>query len=455
MEQKRISTVRKLSVFVLVFAIVFALAGCVRYEARSRVNADGTVDFSFVYAMSTDLGSDLSTGTKDAQKAFADAGWDLEEYKEDKYSGFRAVKKHIPLEDLEKELNKTDSFNGFSLREVDDGEYVLEWDVSSLTSDASSQGLSKDYLSQYGGYMRFVLEVPGEVIETNGSASKDGSSIEWNFFEINDSIYAKFSLSGGVVLPSAATIAVNKDKTADVSLDFEDVEDMEQFDDLEEMGWDISGDSDVTASQEGVDLEDLEDLLVTTELGFDDFTFSEKDGVYTLEWDASGKAMNLTVELPNEAEEENADSSDDNVLEWDLSEMEEPVSAQFKIKKAGFPILLVAIIGGSILVVGIVILVIVLIVRKKKNKGDGPKNPSPVVEVPAAPIQPSPIAPQSPAFPQQYAPQAPATPQVNAPYVPQPPVNPTAYTSGSGLPNPGLPQIGSVPPQGPDNNAQN
>ena len=446
MEQKKTRTIRKLSVFVLVFAIIFALTGCLRYEARARVNADGTVDFSFVYAMSSELGSDMGSGTKDAQKMFADAGWDLEEYKEDKYTGFRAIKKHIAMEDLQKELEKTNSFEGFSLREHDDGEYILEWNVDSITSDASSQGVSSDYLKQYGGFMRFVLEVPGKVIETNGKTSDNGKTIEWDFFELKESVYARFTVGGGIVLPSSTTITVNKDKTADVSLFFDNVDDMEQFDALEEQGWDISGKSRVTAMQKGVDLEDLADLLVTTELGFDGFSFEVEDELYQREWNASGKEMDLVIELPNEAEESNAMNDDEKVLEWTLSEMEEPVSAQFKIKKGGFPILLVCIIAGSLIVVGIIILVIVLIVKKKKNNGDGPKDPSTVTGTPGAPQQFAPAAPQAPSFPQQYAPQAPSAPQ--------PPVNPTSYSSASGLPNPGLPQMGSVPPQGIDNNSQ-
>ncbi len=450
MEKTKTRPIRKLTVLVLVLSIIAALAGCVRYEARARVHQDGTMDFALIYATSSDLGDDLGSGTKDARKVFADAGWDLEEYKEDKYTGFRAIKKDIAIEDLEKELKKTDSFEGFTIRESN-GEYTIDWNVGDLKKNATGQGVSASYLEQYGGYMNFVLEVPGDVVETNGKVSSDGKTIEWNIIEMDEPIQATFTLSGGMVFPTRTSVTVNKDKTADVELLFTDVKDMEQFDSLEEMGWDISGKSKVAATQEGVDLEDLEDLLTSTELGFDGFSFKEEEGVYVLEWDASGKAMDLVFELPNEAEDSNADSEDEMILEWDLSEMDEPVSAQFEIKKGGgFPILLVCIIAGSVIVVGVIILVIVLIVRKKKNKGNGPKDPSPVAVTPGAPQQFSPVAPQAPSFPQQYAPQSPAAPQANSPFVPQSPANPASYSSTSGLPNPGLPQMGNVPPQGPN-----
>lgn len=475
MECKRTKLVKKLAAFVLIFAVIFSLAGCIRYEARAKVNPDGTVDFALTYAISTELGDEMSSSIQDAQKEMASQGWDLEEYKQDKYNGFIATKKKIAIEDLEDELARS-GFEGITIDEVDDGIYRFEWDTKSLSSDAQSSGVTADYLTQYGGYMKFSMEFPGVPIETNGSSSDGGKTVEWDLFNTNEPLYAEFSFSGsGAVSPSSATVTVHKNKKADIEILFEEVEDVDEvelFEDLEDQGWEIDGDDDVTATIKDVALDDIAGTLEDTELGFDGFDIEEDDKIYTLEWDAPNKDFTFVLELPNKAEDNNATDEDENTLEWDLSEMDEPISAEFKIKSGSNMLLLIGIIGGSVVVVGIVILVIVLIAKKKKNKG--PKDPTPVVAVPQAPQQFTPVAPQQsvPAAPQQYAPQASAAPQQYVPqapaapqqyvpqapqqYVPQPPVNPTAYTSNSNLPNPGLPQIGMPPAQGTDpNNNQN
>ena len=398
---------------ILVLSIIMCLSGCIRYEMKSSFHADGTVDLSFTYAIDVSLSGDDQNGTDptaEAQEKFENAGWSVEEYKDGDFSGFIATKK-TDVNKMENDLDETDSFKGFSLEE-DDGVYTLTWEATSVTQEASDASITADTLEQYNGYMKFVLEIQGEIIDTNGDVSNDDTTIEWNLMSIDEPIYAEFTLSGGKVFPSTTTITVNKDKTADVELLFTDVEDQDQFDEMEDLGWDISGKSKVTATQEGVELSDLGDILIETELGFDEFSLEEDDGIYTLEWDASGVQMELILELPNAAEDSNADSDEDNVLEWDLEELDEPVSAEFTIKKGGFPILLVCIIAGSVILVGIIILVIVLIVKKKKNKGSGPQAPNSFVEVPAAPQQYVPGMPQQ-MIPGQMPPNNPYQPGGN------------------------------------------
>ena len=203
MEKRKVQRIKKLSAVMLVFAIIFCLTGCLRYEAKASVKKDGTCDFSFTYAIDTSLaGENAGSGTEDAAKAFenSDSDWDLEDYKDGNFKGFTATLSDIALEDLEDELAATGSFKDFSLTYDEDSEsYTLDWEVTSVTNEAKSSQISADTLEQYNGYMKFVLELPGKVIESNGEEKNGGKTVEWNLFDVEDSIHAEFNLksSGG------------------------------------------------------------------------------------------------------------------------------------------------------------------------------------------------------------------------------------------------------------------
>lgn len=450
MERKRTRILKTLSAVILVVGILMCLTGCLRYESRAKVNADGTVDFGFLYAIADISGSD--SGSMDsAREPFERAGWEVEDYSEKgnntTYNGFRANVRGVPIEELGDKLEQV-GLQGLSIKE-DNGVYTLQWDVSDMTSNATSQGVTGNYLTEYGGYMKFVLELPGKVIECNGIESDGGKRIEWDLLEMKSTVYAQFSLKGaGVIFPATTTITVNKDKTADVLLLFKDIGDVDVLSDLEDLEWEISGKSKVTAEKEGIALEDLQDELNAIGMGFENLEFVEDEGIYYLEWDAPDMEADVVLELPNAAEDSNSESEDEQALEWTLSDMEEPISAEFKIKGGGSNmLLLIGIIGGSAVVLCIIIVVIVVIAKKNKNKG--PKPPKASKNEPAAPQAPAAPFGQ----PQQYVPQQPGLPQMQQ-YAPPAQQNPTAYNSASGFPNPGFPQVGSVPPQGQDNNTQ-
>ena len=204
------SRIKKFSAVMLVFAIIFCLTGCIRYEAKAAVKKDGTCDFSFTYAISTQLGDDMSSSTDSAAEAFEGTDWEVEDYDEKGFAGFTATLNDVALEDLQDELEATGSFKGFSLEYDEDEEtYTLEWDASSVSSDASGQGVTADYLEQYDGYMKFVLELPGKVIESNGEESNGGKKIEWNLFGLDEAIHAEFNLkSSGGSLPIGLILGI-------------------------------------------------------------------------------------------------------------------------------------------------------------------------------------------------------------------------------------------------------
>ena len=68
MERKRTRILKTLSAVILVVGILMCLTGCLRYESRAKVNADGTVDFGFLYAIADISGSD--SGSMDSAASF-------------------------------------------------------------------------------------------------------------------------------------------------------------------------------------------------------------------------------------------------------------------------------------------------------------------------------------------------------------------------------------------------
>lgn len=215
MEKTSFSRIKKLSAVMLVFAIIFCLTGCIRYEAKTSVKKDGTCDFSFTYAIDTSLAGEnggSGMGTEQAQAAFeeSESDWEVDEYSDGGFKGFTATLSDVALEDLQDELDATGSFKNFSLEYDEDSDsYTLDWEVSSVTDQAKSSSVSADTLEQYNGYMKFVLELPGKVIESNGEEKNGGKTVEWNLFDVKDSIHAEFNLkSSGGSLPIGLILGI-------------------------------------------------------------------------------------------------------------------------------------------------------------------------------------------------------------------------------------------------------
>ena len=116
------------------------------------------------------------------------------------------------------------------------------------------------------------------------------------------------------------------------------------YKDNEYSGWEMA--------KQGIDFDDLEKELKATGFGFDSFSFTEKDGVYTMTWDFSdslnanstkssdlsslgqmGGFMRFYLSLPDSAIEENATTVTKNGtrLEWDLTKLNEPILVKFSL----------------------------------------------------------------------------------------------------------------------------
>lgn len=202
-KEKKNRSWKRLAALTAIFSIIFCFSGCLRYRTTATVHKDGTVDIEILYAMvnSYENANDVASAglNFDEIKDKAELGWSLEEYHGDQgdeydYYGYYLRKEGIKMEDLPKELKALDlGFENFTLTE-ENGEYVLNWDASSSTSEAGSAEDDSGALLM-DGYMEFVLKVPGKVY-TNNATSTSGKTLTWNLLS-QPSPYARFKLTGG------------------------------------------------------------------------------------------------------------------------------------------------------------------------------------------------------------------------------------------------------------------
>ena len=201
------------AVIVLVLSFLMGLCGCIQYEAHAEVNDDGTMDFGLLYAVIdlSDLGGDSDDSSMDMTQsldAIKDAlgkdGWDITDYQTNtngqNYVGFRIEKHDIPIDKFQEELDKMKEagmdMGNFTITK-DGDTYKLEWDMSSSMNSMSSSGADSASLSQYGGFMRFTLNLPNAALKDNATkTSDDGCSLTWDITTMKDPMRAEFTLDG-------------------------------------------------------------------------------------------------------------------------------------------------------------------------------------------------------------------------------------------------------------------
>lgn len=228
------------------------------------------------------------------------------------------------------------------------------------------------------------------------------------------------------------------------------------------------------ATKGGIPIEQVQTEIRALGEGFETFTLTVDDDVYTIEWDTDsvdamlsdegssfgdlatyGGYMKFTLELPTKPISQNATSSKGSRLEWDISEMDEPIHCEFELPKqvaddedddedevvskkskkkssskdSSFNVttLIIVIVACVAVIAGGIVLAVFLVKRKKKNEYAAP------IVVPAhapSPVTPQPTVNQNP---QPYVPQDPVPSQYSSSGLPTP------YTSGSTSYTPGLP----------------
>jgi hypothetical protein len=173
----------KLLTFLFSFILLaaFLISGCVNYDQKTTLNADGSGSMKIHYwskmsnfSMGTTLGK-FDFDEKKAKENYTSGNTDVKTVKmEDKLDDST---KHVNVELSFKDINKLPDAKGFkgvepSWKEGKDGmelKYILLKDTS-----ASKNMGADDYTVTY------TFEMPSEIISTNAT-KKDGKTLTWEY----------------------------------------------------------------------------------------------------------------------------------------------------------------------------------------------------------------------------------------------------------------------------------
>ncbi len=169
------------ALFSFILLAAFLISGCVNYDQKTTLNADGSGSMKIHYwskmsnfSMGTNLGK-FDFDEKKAKENYTSGNTDVKSVKmEDKLDDST---KHVYVELSFKDINKLPDAKGFSgvqpsWKEGKDGmelKYILLKDTS-----ASKNMGADDYTVTY------TFEMPGEIVSTNAT-KKDGKTLTWDY----------------------------------------------------------------------------------------------------------------------------------------------------------------------------------------------------------------------------------------------------------------------------------
>ena len=211
---------------IAIFLAVVLMSGCVKYNVDIKVSNDGKMDMTFIAAVSSSLQEGATETTdEEAIEKLKNAGWKVEEYKDETYSGSKLTKSfgHVDtissaeevIVDLNEFGEKGDLAEKLFQKTTKDGKtvYVAKFkvDLSSATGTdtATEEGTEEtedDSTQQMQAMMqqmmstmdlKFTVEVPN-VVSSNATTT-EGNKLTWDLskLESGKNIEFTFSLPGG------------------------------------------------------------------------------------------------------------------------------------------------------------------------------------------------------------------------------------------------------------------
>ena len=191
---------RKISIMVLLLIILITLSGCVKVEYSTTINKDDSGEITYLYAMDKAVMKNLGESSIDSAREKAEnSGYIIENYEDDKSSGFLATKKVDNITDKS------------YIKEVFD-EYIKNDEESkinikrNLFGKTYSQNVSVDTksiesLKELGAKVQYTVKLPVRVGKSNANTiSKDKKTLTWELdLGQNQEIYFK-ATSGHVLL---------------------------------------------------------------------------------------------------------------------------------------------------------------------------------------------------------------------------------------------------------------
>ena len=205
----------------LVFFMVLSFAACIRFEATVKINANGTADVHMLLAASdalASLGDGQPIGLSEEEIAeYKAKGFTYEEYVDVDagYTGYVLSQKGVDLKTQKNQSNETgmESILDGELFTIDGRHVTMDFTPFS-ESDYEESGSYFAILKNYGGYMKFNVELPVKPVNHNAtSVSEDGKILTWDLTKLgpNDTVHAEFDMPSSILtwlLPIIAMLAI-------------------------------------------------------------------------------------------------------------------------------------------------------------------------------------------------------------------------------------------------------
>ena len=221
----------------LALVLILSLTACIRFEATVKINKNGTADVRMLMAASdalASMGNGGSIGFSEEEIAeYKTNGYEYEEYTDDdaSYTGFIISRKGLDLQSGEKNGDEmgVESIIDGDMFKVDGKHVTIDFAMFS-ESDYEELGSYLSMLKSYGGYMKFILELPAKPTNHNATTvSEDGKTLTWDLtkFKANEKVHAEFDMPSsiltwllpiiGVILVAIVVVVLIKKKKSNVA----------------------------------------------------------------------------------------------------------------------------------------------------------------------------------------------------------------------------------------------
>lgn len=188
----------------LVLVLLLSFNACIRFETTVKINKNGTLDIRMLYATSdalASMGDGQSFGLSEEVIAKYKAnGVEYEEYVDvdGGYTGYILTRKGVGLQSGKNKDNETgiETILNGDFFKIDRRHVIIDFAPMS-NSEYKESGSYLSMLKNYGGYLKFKLELPVKPTSHNATTvSEDGKTLTWDLTKLraNESIHAEFDM---------------------------------------------------------------------------------------------------------------------------------------------------------------------------------------------------------------------------------------------------------------------
>lgn len=191
---------KKLTVALLLVMLAVMLTGCVRMEADIKIRNKGVMDVTMIMAMSENSGAGFDinrylTVTNSLLEEQQKAGWRIERYNEDEFTGYVSTVKNMPV-DADLAPIGISPEEGAIRKEGD--RYILEFDLFHIDtqSELEEKAIQLQGVRNLGGSMKIRIRFPSVPLRTTGTTvSDDGRTMEWDLLDptVMGIVYAEYT----------------------------------------------------------------------------------------------------------------------------------------------------------------------------------------------------------------------------------------------------------------------